>query len=666
MPNKFFSSAKGAWTFRLATLIALCWAIYGQSLGFGFLPFDDYEFYNNPYITDGLTLKGVVHFFTHYVGPNWFPLNWISHMAVYELFGPHPWGGHLANVLLHTCNTLLLFLFLHRATGCPWRSWLAAALFAAHPLHAESVAWVTERKDVLSAFFFMLTLLAYENYVRRRGFLRYLLTFILLMLGLMAKSMLVTLPCVMLLLDFWPLDRMKRPQDLKPLLLEKLPFFLLTLLFCLIAYYGAKDAGTIGETADNQLISNATNALVSYAVYVKRLFLPFNLAFFYPHPGEGLALWKGGLAFAGIACITLLLFRQRRKRPYGLMGWLWFLGVLVPVIGIVQPGLQGMADRYAYLPFIGLYVALVWSAADLANVAKSRPVWKITAACLLLVLLGIRAWDQAGAWRNAETLATSALRNTRNNYVAHMMLMGFYGKQGLKDKAKEQYEMARAISPYYISLFHEKHGREEMAKGEYAKALAHYRQAYAVLPSGISAFNLGLAYEQLGEPVKALELVRKASELSPEMHEIQETLKRLQEAPAGANEALFEYPVRFPAAVENKTGKILAVSKGTDAAGKPAGSADMKLKELLQIFENNAIPSRMEQQGKLYSLTFSGPHQEEIRWDFRLQDKTFSYDSGQTDNKPLTTEELGTIYGMLLQLKALPEKNTQPEEQSSN
>ncbi len=643
---------------RIASLILLCWAIYGQSLNFSFLPFDDYEVYNNPVITSGLSLKGLSHFFTHYVGPNWFPLNWISHMAVYELFGPEAWSAHLANVVLHTCNTLLLFLFLSRATGSPWRSWLAAGLFAAHPLHAESVAWISERKDVLSAFFFMLTLLAYEHYARKKGLLRYALVFLLLLAGLMAKSMLVTLPCVFLLLDFWPLGRLKTARHFVRLLLEKIPFLALSLVFSLVAFYGAKQVGTIGKTVDSHLLSNLANALASYCVYLKRLFLPFDLAFFYPHPGNTFPLWKGGLALAGIATVTLLAFLLRRSRPYLLTGWLWFLGMLVPVIGIVQPGLQGMADRYAYLPFIGLYMALVWLAADFTRSSPLVKNWKILAACLALTLLGVRAWDQARTWRTAETLAIGALANTENNYVAHMMLMNVYGKQGQTEKAKEQYELARAISPYYVSLYHEKHARNYISKGDYKNALKHYRQGYAVQPTATTAYNLGITLERTGKYDEARELLRKALEYAPDLHQAQTALERLSANSAPGQSALFQYPVRFPKAARIKAMDSLRKKSGTTRS-QDVPAQDITLGTLLRIFEVNAIPSRMRNKGEHFYLEFSGPENEQVTWIFQLQDNAFLYTSGIKKSQELSDDALGNLYGMLLQLHSLNKKEKQ-------
>ncbi len=636
---------------RVLTLIAICWAIYGQSLGFDFLPFDDYEVYNNPVITAGLSLQGIGHFFSHYVGPNWFPLNWISHMTVYELFGPEAWSEHLANVFLHTCNTLLLYLFLMRATGCPWRSWLAAGLFAAHPLHAESVAWISERKDVLSACFFMLTLLAYERYARNKGLWRYILVFSMLLVGLMAKSMLVTMPCVLLLLDFWPFARIKSAGDFFKLLLEKIPFFILSLVFSLVAYYGAKQVGTIGETVDSHLLSNLTNALASYFVYLKRLFLPFGLAFFYPHPGQSLPLWKGGLALAGIATITLLTFRLRRSRPYILTGWLWFLGMLVPVIGIVQPGLQGMADRYAYLPFIGLYMALVWLSADLTrhNTAKN---WKILAACLVLVFFSVRAWEQARTWRSAETLAVNAIAKTRNNYVAHMMLMSAYGKQGKTDQAKEQYELAREISPYYVSLYHEKHALSCIKKDNYDGALKHYKQGYTVHPTATTAYNLGVTLEHVGKREEAREMLRKALEFNPKLHQAEEALQRLDKAPQYDKKILFKLPVRFP---EKAVAKAMEVAGRKEEATQDRAltSTELTLGTLLQTFEENSIPSRLKNKGDSFYLEFSGPENEEIIWTFQLKDNALLYTSGSSNKQKLPMDVLGNLYGKLLQLHGL-------------
>ena len=334
-----------------AGLAAAIFIVYSAVLRFGFVNYDDPVYLaQNPNVRDGITWSGIVWAFSHSFAGNWFPLTWISHMLDCQLFGLDAGAHHFTNLVLHTAATLLLFAVLKRITHARWPSAFVAALFALHPLHVESVAWIAERKDVLSAFFWMLTLWTYARYVERPGRARYLWTLAAFALGLMAKPMLVTLPLVLLLLDYWPFAR-------GPRIKEKLPFFALSAAVCVVTYLAHAQAKAVISLETIPAALRVENALVSYAAYIGKMFWPSGLAFFYPYPKGGLAI-PAALAAVGIAAVTI----AARKRPYLLVGWLWFLVTLAPVIGLVQAGLQARADRYMYLPMVGLAIMIAWVA----------------------------------------------------------------------------------------------------------------------------------------------------------------------------------------------------------------------------------------------------------------------------------------------------------------
>jgi tetratricopeptide (TPR) repeat protein len=381
-------------------LVALALAALGHACWNGFVNFDDNDYVTgNRHVQAGLTAAGFVWAFTTTRAANWHPLTWLSLQLDASAFGPQsPWGFHLSNVLLHAASAVLLFLALRLMTGAVWRSALVAALFAVHPAHVESVAWVAERKDVLSGLFGMLTLLAYAWYVRRPGTGRYLAVLAAFALGLLAKPMLVTLPCVLLLLDYWPLGRMKG----RFFLLEKLPLFALTAAACLVTMYAQGRGGAVNTLEQLPLGERLMNALAAYAGYLGELIWPARLAPFYPHPRGRLLLEQAGRAGLLLVVITGLVLWARRRR-YLVVGWLWFLGTLVPVIGLVQVGSQGMADRYTYIPSIGLFLAAVWGGADLA--ARWRATMR-PAVALAAMLFGI--WAPLALWRAGGAATTMA------------------------------------------------------------------------------------------------------------------------------------------------------------------------------------------------------------------------------------------------------------------
>ncbi len=445
--------------------------VFGQAVRHEFVNFDDDDVFENPHVSQGVSTQSIAWAFTHSHGNNWIPLTWISLMLDCQLYGLHAGGYHLTNVLLHAATAILLFLVLHRMTGRLWPSAFVAALFAVHPLRAESVAWVSERKDVLSGLFFMLTLAAYVSYVHHRpSLLRYLAVMVFFALGLMAKAMLVTLPLVLLLLDYWPLGRLAasstpphcnggafvgsanlRQTDLGRfslavrLVVEKLPLFALVAVSCVATVWAQGSA--LAPVEYLPLGLRTGNALISYVAYLGQLFFPVGLAVFYPHPEGNLPAWKIIGAMLVLAAISAGVWAYRRRRPYLLVGWLWYLGILVPVIGLVQVGLQAMADRYTYLTQIGLYISLVWAGADLCRSWSYRRWLCRAASSLVLVILMGCAWRQTSFWCDSEALWTHALACTSWNKVAYSNLARALADRGQVDAAIAHYQKALEIKP---------------------------------------------------------------------------------------------------------------------------------------------------------------------------------------------------------------------------
>jgi Flp pilus assembly protein TadD len=434
----------GLVTAGLALALAMATiACFWPVLDNGFVRYDDQDYVTeNPQVQSGLTLRTVQWAFTTGHAANWHPLTWLSHMLDFQLFGLDARGHHLASLLFHAANSVLLFLLLRGITGAVGASWFTAGLFALHPLRVESVAWVAERKDVLSAFFFLLTLLTYVYYARtggepgnpgipknRAGYLSkwiwYLLALAFFAAGLMSKPMLVTLPCVLLLLDYWPLGRtgagglsFRQPQ-MRRLLLEKLPFFILSFSSSAVTLQVQTPAKLYFENLP--FAWRAANAVVSGARYLGKIVWPQDLAVLYPHPGKwpGLAILGSG---ALLVAITALSVWQARRRPYLLVGWGWFLGMLVPVLGFVQVGVQSIADRYTYLPAVGIFLFLVWGAAELAVWRRMQLPVCAAIGCLVLATCAAVTWSQCRIWKDTESLFTHAAAVTRGNWVAHYSL----------------------------------------------------------------------------------------------------------------------------------------------------------------------------------------------------------------------------------------------------
>jgi tetratricopeptide (TPR) repeat protein len=519
--------------------------VFVQTVGFGFVNIDDDKYvYNTPQISHGLSSAGIVWAFTHSHATNWHPLTWISLMLDCQLYGLHPGGHHLTNVLLHAAAAVLLFFVLWQMTGHLWPSALVAALFAIHPLRAESVAWVTERKDVLSGLLFMLTLGAYLGYVRHQfSLVRYLAVLVFFALGLMAKPMLVTLPLVLLLLDYWPLGRLSDSRRLAPtpphcnggenpggvnvtepafgplsfprhLLVEKIPLVALVAVSCLATLWAQQEA----MISEDRLPFSArvANALVSYVAYLDQFFYPRGLALFYPHPGTHLPIWKVVGAGVVLACISAAVLRHRRRRPYLLVGWLWYLGMLVPAIGLKQVAGQAMADRYTYLPQIGLGISLAWWAADSCRGwPYRRAMWSLASAVALAALIGW-AWRQTSFWCDSETLWNRTLACTSYNKVAHNGLAADLAAQGRLDEAMGHYRDSLGISPNDAEAINSL-GVLLARVGRFDEAMACYRQSEEIKPGYAHAYyNLGNLLAERGRFDEAFAQLQRAVEVNPD------------------------------------------------------------------------------------------------------------------------------------------------------
>ena len=425
----------------LALLLAT-FAVYAQVRDFDFVNYDDAEYTtDNLNVQQGLTAQALEWALTSRDTANWYPLTWVSHMLDYQFFGQDSGWHHLHNVLLHALAAVMLCVFLQRATGIRWRSALAAFLFALHPLHVESVAWVAERKDVLSACFWFLTLWLYVRYTERPGTGRYLAVALGFGLGLMAKPMVVTLPFVLLLLDFWPLARLE--HQWRKVILEKLPLLALSGAVATITYLAQEHAGAVGDALP--LKTRLENAPLSCTIYMLKTFWPSRLAVFYPYPRH-FALLPLLAEWFLLAVVTSGVIVLRRRAPYLLMGWGWFVVTLVPVIGLVQVGIQAHADRYMYIPMVGLLVMLIWGAAEILEKlrAKTLAIPLAAAACLASAVL---SWVQAGYWRNSETLFRHALAVTSDNSVANHNLGGYLMTSGRLSEALPYLETAVRIDP---------------------------------------------------------------------------------------------------------------------------------------------------------------------------------------------------------------------------
>lgn len=492
------------WIYLLLAIAVF--SVYGQALQFDFVNYDDPDYVTaNVHTRAGLTWAGVKWAFGSSFAGNWFPLTWLSHMLDSQLFGLDSGWHHFVNILIHTFTTLLLFALLHRWTGSRMRSFLVAFLFALHPLHVESVAWVAERKDVLSGFFWVMTLWAYARYTARPHYFRYSVCLLAFLLGLMAKPMLVTLPLVLLLLDYWPLNRGFH-------ILEKLPFFALSICVSVVTFLVHRQAGA---TASLELVPIATrveNALLSSCIYVVKLFWPGGLAVFYPYSQESL-LVPGIVAGIALSGVTVLVLRAAPRRRFLAVGWLWYVVTLLPVIGIVQVGAQSRADRYTYIPMIGLTICLVWGIAEALRAWPAVQRALAVAACLICVVL---TWRQVHYWRDGIALFQHAVEVTDDNYVARFNLASLFDAKGKPEEAIAELREVVRIRPAFATAHAElgqllgQHGRAE-------ESLRELQIAVRLSPDDADAhYRLGSVLGSLGRTDQAIAEFSAAARLQPD------------------------------------------------------------------------------------------------------------------------------------------------------
>jgi Flp pilus assembly protein TadD len=582
-------------------LLVLAAAVHGRTVAYPFLRFDDASFLvDNPSVAKGLSAEAVRYAFTAGHDAGWIPLTWLSRLLDVSLFGMDARWHHGVNVALHAANVLLCFRFLEEATGRRWESAFAAALFAVHPLHVESVAWVTERKDVLSGLFWFLSLTAYVRWTRSPSRGGYALLLLFFALSLMSKPIAVTLPFVLLLLDFWPLGRLAlggggpsppgegaspssggdSPGDAaapwRRLLAEKAPLFALSAAASVAALLLQGRVGAVDFGDPDPLWLRAGNAVLSYGLYLWKTLWPARLSAFYPHPGPDLPPAATFLSFLLLSALSVLAWRERRRRPWLLAGWLWFLGVLVPVIGLVQAGGKGMADRCVYLPSTGLYAAVAWGASEAVRRLRTGPRATAAAAALLLAALSSRAFVQAGYWRGTEPLFRRALEVTDRNWMARFLL-----------------------------------GSEALDAKRYGEAERHLRDAVRISPAFSEAWNcLGVALVRTGRGTEGEEAFRAAARLRPGWAEPRHNLGRLLASEGRAEEAEREYgeAIRLcPTSAEPRVGlALLAEGRGD------AGEAIRLLREAAR-----EVPRSAEVRNNLGVLLARAGRTEEAEASFR-------------------------------------------------
>jgi len=473
-------------------LVAITLAVYSQTGNFQFLGFDDDEYVtNNLHVASGITGENFVWAFTSFDASNWHPITWLSHMVDVQLYGMNPRGHHLTNVVVHTISSLLLLLFLFRFTGSLWQSSFVAALFALHPLHVESVAWVAERKDMLSTFFWLLTLLFYAEYVAKGKPALYKLSLFTFVLGLMAKPMLVTLPIVMLLMDFWPLQRYRHgggkqglhqvPDGIAAYIKEKIPFLIFSFLSAIITIHAQNRSGSVKNFDQFPFGLRVENALTAYVKYIGKTLWPHNLGVFYPIPSTFL-LWRVIGSLLVILLISGATIRGASRYPYLAAGWFWFLVTLVPVIGLVQVGGQSMADRYTYIPVIGLFIMAAWGTADLTrNLPHQRVVLTLIAG-VAVIASTVLTWRQLGYWRDDNSLFRHTLQVTSDNSYINYNLGVDLAEKGDLDAAIREYLEAVRISPDFTEA-HTNLGIALAKKGDLDAAIKELQEALRISPN---------------------------------------------------------------------------------------------------------------------------------------------------------------------------------------
>jgi protein O-mannosyl-transferase len=539
--------------------------------------FDDNAYVTeNIFVQGGLSLRGLTYAFTTTKTAYWHPLTWLSLMLDSQLFGLNPKGYHATNLFFHLANALLLFLILENMTKALWPSALTAALFALHPLHVESVAWVAERKDVLSTFFWLTTTGAYLRYVRQPGRGRYCLLLLSFALGLMTKPMLVTLPFTLLLLDYWPLGRFHLPPPpaarrgkggkqpylrfAPQLIWEKVPLLILSILASLLTIHTQKWA--IASLEQIPFAPRLGNAFLSLVLYLEKMIWPVHLAILYPSLKDSLSWGQATAAALALLAISLLVLKGARKYPYLPVGWFWYLVTLVPVIGLVQVGSQSMADRFTYVPLIGIFIILAWGLSDLTAKWRGRELWLGAAAALGLVALMTLSWHQLGYWRNSKSLFEHAVEVTENNSMAYSILIKEYEKVGQLDKATEMFQKATKTDNYPLAYYY--YGELLVNHNKFNEAIPILEKAIKYKNNFAPPYNvLGLIYDGQGKSNEALILFQKAIEIDPTYGDAYNNLGIYYATAGRYGEAvaMFQKAVKFNPTSQNYNNLGLALAK---------------------------------------------------------------------------------------------------------
>jgi protein O-mannosyl-transferase len=556
-------------------------ALYNPVNQHPFVNYDDDRYVTeNPQVRAGLTWETFKWALTATDAANWHPLTWLSHALDVQLFRMNPAGHHFTSLVLHALNAALLFLLLVLGTGRTGPSLFVAALFALHPINVESVAWVAERKSVLSTFFFLATIGAYGRYALKPNWQRYLAVATLFALGLMSKPMVITLPCVLLLLDYWPLGRIKgqsvpplilptQPRPIPKLLLEKLPLLALSAASAAITMQAQQSGGAVRSTVQFSLGVRLQNAMVAYSTYVWKAFWPARLAPLYPHPGESLPAWQVAVSLLFLIGVTVLTLRWRSRR-YLLVGWLWFLGTLVPVIGLIQVGEAAMADRYAYIPLIGIFVMVACGTADLADSWRLGLPWRIIPAVCVLLALSLAMRQQLSYWSSSLELWSHALAVTEENFVAQDNLGGALVLLGKTEEAYPHFQAAAAINPRdpmghsNLGAYLQEHGRLQEAVTQYQTTIS-LTSDHGLLANTYA--NLGSAYRQLGDDDKALTSYEEALRLNTNQFNAYLGLGLLQQKQGKLPEAI----ANFSKSVELRPTDegYLLLGRALEQAGRP-------------------------------------------------------------------------------------------------
>ena len=552
-------------------LLAIILAAFWPAGSYGFISLDDPLYVeSNRHVREGLSGESVRWAFTTFHAAYWHPLTWLSLMLDAQLFGPEPQVFHRVNIVLHAISAILLFLALSRATGSVWKSAFAAALFAVHPLRVESVVWITERKDVLGTLFWMLTTLAYVRYARGPSAGRYAAVIVAFALGLMAKPMLVTLPLVLLLLDYWPLDRIRR-QTAWRCVAEKLPLLALAAGSSALTWIAVRQGGSAQSLDYIPLVERSANALLSYVAYIGKLFWPVDLALFYPHPLERGVGWQALGAAILLAAVTLAAIRLRGSWPWLAVGWFWYLGTLVPVIGLLQVSTQAMADRFTYIPHVGLIILTVWGLCHLARGIRRRELVLGAVGCIALVSLIVRTQGQTRHWRDSESLYNHTLAVTEENYYTRVLLAEYLDRTGRTAQAIDQFREAIAIRADYahpyvqLADLYEEGGRFADSERMYVKALEiEPENVHALNNHGFLLFRAGRFEQAVAQWTKAVELDSEMPEVLNNLGAALARLNRHEEALGYYARALEQAP-EYADAHLNRGRSSLATGRTDDA-----------------------------------------------------------------------------------------------------